>query len=370
VRIGLNLLYLIPGVNGGTETYARNLVDELEKLGGPHQYVVFLNKESILWPLPKRQFERVDCEVVATSRWQRYLYEQTVLPKLLRAHRIDLLHSLGYVSPLSPGCLSIVTIHDLNYQAFGSQMPFFKRNILRYFVSRSARSCDAVITISKFSAQQILESIGLPSSRVRVIYSGPGLARNATMDKNAFNNRMSHVFPYFLAFASLSPNKNLSRLITAFELAIESCQIKYNLVIIGHAPVRLRQISRPWLHFLGYLNDAFAKSIMDNATGFLFPSVYEGFGLPVLEAMAAGLPVACSTAAALPEVAGEGALMMDPYSIMDMKNKIALLMRDESLRQNLARKGAENLARFSWRTCAIQTHALYEEIISKKGTTP
>ena len=139
MKIGLNLLYLLPGIVGGTETYAAGLLNGLSKVDGENEYLVFVNSESASWPMPGREnFRRILCSVKASNRAGRYFFEQVRLPKVLKEKGVDLVHSLGYVGPLRPPCPAVLTLHDLNYRAIGSTMPWYRHLVLESLVDRKS----------------------------------------------------------------------------------------------------------------------------------------------------------------------------------------------------------------------------------------
>ncbi|HEU5040243.1 MAG TPA: glycosyltransferase, partial [Gemmatimonadales bacterium] len=154
--IGLNLLYLLPGVVGGTETYAAGLLKGLAAHGDESRFVVFVNRESAAWPLPASpRFRRVVCPVHARSRLARYRFEQLRLPALVQAEGVELLHSLGYVAPLRLGRPSVVTVHDLHYRSYGPWRQWPRRLLLDCIVGASIRRAAAVITVSRFMRDAI-----------------------------------------------------------------------------------------------------------------------------------------------------------------------------------------------------------------------
>ncbi|TRZ52645.1 hypothetical protein D4S03_03080, partial [bacterium] len=171
MKIGINLLYLLPGVVGGTETYAAGLLRGLAEIDRLNEYCVFVNRESESWPLPQAaNFTRVVCPIRAAGRASRYLFEQVRLPRLLARYRIDVVHSLGYVGPLVAPCPSVVTIHDMNYIALRHAMPGMKRTALRFFSIQSARRANHVITVSHFSKREICRTIKLDPGKTTVTH--------------------------------------------------------------------------------------------------------------------------------------------------------------------------------------------------------
>jgi glycosyltransferase involved in cell wall biosynthesis len=371
VRIGVNLLYLIPGVVGGTETYAAGLLRGLAAMNLPDEFLVFVNRESADWPLPRAgNFTRVVCAVSATNRAARYFFEQFRLPRLLKVHAVELVHSLGYVSPLFPACPSVVTIPDLNYRAFGRAMPVHRRWALAFLVRQSARRSRHVVTISEFSRKQILCAFGVDPRKVTVTLlacdseaAAPGPAAGE------IRARLGIRTPYIIAFSSSSPHKNIPRLLEAFTRAKLRHSFPHQLVLVGHPPSDADLNSVPETSgldsvlFTGYLNEISLRTVLAGAELVAVPSIYEGFGLPVLEAMAAHVPVVSSRVASLPEVAGEGALYFDPFSVQDMADKLATLLLDPGLRGALRDKGIENLRRFSWEGTAAQTLEVYRSVV-------
>jgi len=361
VRIGLNLLYLIPGVVGGTETYGRGLLEGLAEVGSQHEFDVFLNREAACWPLPEQaNFRRVVCPIGGTRRAGRYVYEQATLPRILEARGVDLLHSLGYVAPLFPGCRSVVTIPDTHFLAYGERTAIARRVILRAMVWSTAARADHVVTISEFSRQELFRRLGVSPSRVTVTHLAPGRTWTDGRTRRLVTGRTGG---YAIAFSSSSPNKNIPRLIDAYELA-RSRGLAQRLVIVGHLPARLSKTLPDGLELTGYQDDEQLFETLTGADFLVFPSLYEGFGLPVLEAMAVGVPVLCSNRASLPEVAGKAALFFDPESIEEMAGGIVTVGGDPELRSQLRARGLENAARFSWQRAARETLAVYGRVLA------
>lgn len=370
MHVGLNLLYLLPGVVGGTETYAAGLLSGLVELDDGTRYSVFVNREAADWPLPDTpHVERVVCPVDAASRSGRYRWEQVHLPRLMRSRPpVDVLHSLGYVSPLRVRVPSVVTIHDLNYRAFGDRMPFTKRLMLRLFVEQSARRADRVITVSEFSKREIAEALSVTDERIVVTPHGaPRAPRGTAADHAARRQRLGLARPYVLAFSSATPNKNVPALLEAVAVARRELGMTQQLVLVGHAPATtdVGHGVDPNVRATGYVDADTLAAILDGADLLVFPSLYEGFGLPVLEAMAAGVPVACSGAASLPEVGGDAVAYFDPRSVRDIAATMARLAGDAGLREDHARRGRARAASFTWRRTAEATRDAYRAALAR-----
>lgn len=371
VHIGLNLLFIIPGENGGTQTYAESLIKALAALDKEDVFTVFVSEEGAVLPLPPG-FRRVVCPVRAVRREARYAYEQLVFPRLLRRYNLDVLHSLGYVCPLYPPCRSIVTIHDLNYSTPWHGMPGSKRLFLGWFVRQSARRADAVLTVSEFSKAQICRHLRVPEAKVIVTLEGPrelsALPAGRWEDVAA---RYGIDGPYLMAFGSLTGNKNIRGLIRAF--AWIASEVPHALLLVGRLTLdaALQEEIRALgvegrIKITGYVPDDNVMPLLEHADLFVFPSLYEGFGLPVLDAQKAGVAVACSTAASLPEVAGDGAAFFDPASPEDMGRVLLDCLRDSSQRSEHIRKGSTNAARFSWERTASGTLDCYRQVLARQ----
>ena len=376
MRIGLNLLFMIPGVVGGTETYARGLLEGFKRVRPNHEFVIFLNRESSGWvPNDGAGFRAVVCPVNAVSRSRRFVYEHVFLRREVRKYGIDLLHSLGYTSPVFLACPTVVTVPDLNFRAFGNLMPLPHRLMLSLAVKQAVTYSDKVITISDYSRQEILRAYNVAAEKVvvthlavdfQVLEPGPNPAPEMVPGLEWMRE------PYFVAFSSTYPNKNLPRLLEAFSEAKRLRRITQRLVLIGHpypsedwSPCTRDLVERRDVIWAGYLERRQVFSVLKRADFLVFPSFYEGFGLPVLEAMEVGLPIVCSNAASLPEVAGNAAVFFDPFSVADIAEKIVTVANDAKLRNELRTKGVENLKRFSWEKTAAETVTVYDQLLRR-----
>ncbi len=367
---------MIPGVVGGTETYARGLLEGLKQLQPDYDFIIFLNREAAEMGLnDSPRFRSVVCPVTATNRKARYYFEQAKLGSYIRSHKIDLLHSLGYTSPLFLSCPTVVSVPDLNFKGFGNLMSFSRRAMLNMFVRQAILRSEKVITISEFSRQQVLKAYKIPPENVVVTHLAVALDHIETRTEGQIGNTLQLLGvkpPYIVAFSSTTPNKNLSRLVDAFSLLKKSKKVEEKLVLIGHKPEVGQDIDSLGddIIWVGYLERQQVFDVLRNASCLVFPSFYEGFGLPVLEAMASGVPVVCSRAASLPEVAGNAAVFFDPFSVDDMAERITSVALDPQLRQELRKKGFKNLERFSWRKTAAETVAVYDELLRTSVASP
>lgn len=371
MKVVLNLLYLLPGVVGGTETYARSLIRAFSRQDDDNEYSVFLNRESAdLDVTPDENFRRVICPINATNRAARYSWEQGAMPLQLRRVKPDLVHSLGYVIPLAARGPQVVTVHDVNYLGHKGWRTGIGRAAFKFFAERTVKRADRIIAVSRFSRDEIVRHMGVEPDKVSVVHSA-GREAVAASNNGASTSEVVRRLtrPYIMAFSALSAHKNIPRLISAFGKI--SSIVPHDLVLVGHMPVKSAVRAEmeaaggdDRIHFTGYLPEPDVASLMQNASLFAFPSLYEGFGLPLLDAMNAGTPVVCSSAGALPEVAGDAALLFDPHSADDIALALKRGLLDTDLRARLIKRGHDNARSFSWDRTARETLDIYTQVAS------
>ncbi len=369
MRVGLNLLFRLPGANGGVETYVRRLVDELTQLDTCNEYVLFMSREAVFHLAPRGNTSIVACPVDSSNRGGRYLWEQTRLPVQVRVQGIRVLHSMNYVGPVVCPSKTIVTFQDLSYMESIVAMSASRRAGLRSFSTWSAKRSDVVVTVSAFSKKSICSKLSIPDEKVRVIPSGPGWnsERPDSSDIVRVLDRYRIVPPFVTAFAGGYSHKNIPRMLKAFQRVCKDRP--HRLVLIGGLPPNV-EIGPPLvspefreriLH-LGHIATDAIYPILAGSELFIFPSLYEGFGFPLLEAQQAGVAIACSNVTSIPEVAGGGAAYFDPLSTESIGDAIENCLRDSSLRARLVQAGFDNVSRFSWRESAKAYIRLYNEL--------
>jgi glycosyltransferase involved in cell wall biosynthesis len=243
--------------------------------------------------------------------------------------------------------------------------------MLRFVSTQSARAASEIITISNFSKERLCESLKLPADKITVTYLAPHpeVVSSSTESWSELRQRYGVREPYIIAFGGGAVHKNIATLLQAFIML--SKQLPHSLVLIGHLPpnvdiatIARRQELRGRIITTGYVPSTHIRPLLSHADVFVLPSLYEGFGLPVLEAQQAGTAVACSTAGSLPEVAGDGAAFFDPRSADDLARTVLAILGDTEIRSNLIRRGQENLQRFSWQKAVQETLAVYEKALS------
>lgn len=369
MRIGINLLYLLPEVGGGSQTYALSLLEALRNLDCDHEFYFFTSQEAAKINFPEDpRYNLIHLPFSASSRPRRYFWEQLIFPHYLKEKKIDLIHSLGYVCPLKTTCGNVVSILDVNYVAMKQIMSVGHRLMLPIFVKASARRSDHIITISNFSKSQIIDYIGVEEKKITVTHLGPPDKIHSERNKDINLKEIYGInHPYICAFSSNSLHKNIPNLLLAFKKIVN--HIPHDLVLIGNLPEKVNELIERADYNIrvkptGYVPKNHLPSLLSRADLFVFPSWYEGFGLPVLEAQKAGVPVICSNAASIPEIGGEGAIYFDPFSIEDIAAKIIDGLDQDRIK--LIEAGRQNLQRFSWEKTAKETLKVYEDTMALK----
>jgi glycosyltransferase involved in cell wall biosynthesis len=370
-RIGLNLLFLVPGETGGSEIYVRHLIPRLAEVRPDLELVAFVNREGAGDELGVS--EVVELDVSGRSRVRRVLAEQRRLPGLARRRGIDLLHSPGTSAPRHPGVVSVVTILDVIYLRHPEAHTLPMRLGMRLIVPLAARGADRVITISQAAAGEIADALPVPRERIDVTHLGGRPIGRATPERELRRRLELGDAPLVLSVSARRPHKNLRRLIEAF--ASVSADPPPLLLLPGYETPFEDELRRSAgelgvadrVRFLDWISDEDLEGLYAAATCFAFPSLAEGFGLPVLEAMQRGLPVACSTAGPLPEIAGDAARYFDPLDVADMARALSQLLRSDRLREELTSAGRERARSFTWERTARETLESYARAWAGSG---
>lgn len=344
----------------GIGTYIRNLLGAMFEVDDRNRYVLFgYPEDREVIPCPREQVEWV------WNRSGKYsVMEHLSLPWQARRCGVDLYHAPHYTLPYFVGCPSVVTIHDLIHLKFPENLPTrFHSFYARTMAGFAARRAKIVITVSNCSKDDIVSLLGVLEGKVRVIHNGveEGFFHRSTAGKPDGEG-------YILAVSSLKPHKNLEGSIRAFSIVAD--RIPHNLRVTSETPPDgspLRELIHEEMleeriEFLGHLDDDALKKLYAGASALLFLSHYEGFGLPILEAMASGVPVILSRTSSHPEVAGDAAILVEPGDVTYAASAIMRLVYGGVEREYYIRKGLERAKRFSWKETASKTLECYREV--------
>lgn len=373
MRVALNLVFLVPGETGGMEVYARELLPQLAALPDVEPVAIVTraaeDDAAAAWGVETRV-----APVDARNRAQWVWGEQRHVPRLARAAGADLIHNLASTGPVNraSGPPRVTTVHDLHY-ATAPEAHFGVRALgMRVLVPAAVRASRRVITVSQATKDDVVRLIGTPAERIDVTHlaattppaDAPATPEAALRERLVLGER-----PVLLSMAAKRPHKNVEGLVDA--LAAIPAERRPVLVVPGYATEHEQALLqraeasgvREQVRFPGWLPAADVEGLWRCCTAHVFPSFAEGFGLPVLEAMARGVPGACSDRASLPEVAGDAALLFDPADAAAIRHAIERLLDDAPLRARLRDAGLARAATFSWEQTARETVRSYERAL-------
>jgi glycosyltransferase involved in cell wall biosynthesis len=358
LRIGVNALYLIPGGVGGTEIYLRGLLAGLAGIDAANQYFIFTNRETGPDLVPRQpNFQHLPQPVRAVSRPARIFWEQAALPLAAVRHSLDVMLNPGFTAPLFCPCPQVTVFHDLQHKRHPKHFRRFDLPFLQFFLFWSAHVSRLLLAVSATTAADLLKYYRLPESQVRVTPEG--------VDPVFFDiARRRRPEPFLLSVSTLHPHKNLDGLLRAFA-RFRRTHPEFRLVVCGlhgHSTGRLHDLRDSldlWgaVEFPGWIPREDLHDLFARAWAFLYPSRFEGFGLPLLEALASGIPTACSEIEPLSSIAAGAALEFDPLDTTAMAEAMLRITADEALRTRLAEAGPRRAAQFSWRQTAEATLA-------------
>jgi glycosyltransferase involved in cell wall biosynthesis len=357
----------------GTERYALEILTAMLRLpaAAGHEWRLVVDRDPMqapAWagdPLPPH------------AQWRilpaRRLWTHRALGREVTRHRPDVLFVPSHVLPLR--CLNslppaVVTIHDLGYIYEPQAHPLLQRLYLLAGTRWSIHAATRVIAVSQATARDVVDLAGGNPQRVRVIYeAGASQVCPTTAAQAAVRSRLNLPDRYALYVGTLQPRKNLARLVAAYTRLIERDATDFDLVLAGRITPHLADLAESIrrgplagrIHLPGYVAEADLPALLAGALCFCYPSLHEGFGLPVLEAQQVGVPVMTSNNSSLPEVAGDAAILVDPLDVEAMAQAMLDLSRDNDLRARLIAAGHANVQRFSWDKAAAETLAVLEE---------
>lgn len=380
MRIGLSTSVIGRGKTGIGQ-YVFALTRALLAQETAHQFVLFvLEEDRALFEFAKDRAEFVLVpEQFRPAVWD-IRWHQFRLPRLARDLKLEVLHVPSYRRMLwRQPCPLVATIHDLAPFRVRGKYDWKRMFYGKVIARRLARRQDALIAISENTARDLRQFFSAPAERISVIHNGIEHARFLPGDmptsKSLVAKRFNLTKPFFLYVARLEhPGKNHVRLIEAFSQFKTATQADWQLALAGsdwhgaaaiHAAIKASPVAAD-IRTLGFVGDPDLPDLYRAADGFVFPSLYEGFGLPPVEAMACGSPVICSTRGSLSEVTGEAALVIDPENVSDISAKLTQLAGDGALRERLRHAGFAQAASFNWQRTARETVAVYERVARRQ----
>ena len=362
----------------GLGTYIRNIVNQLARIDNESRYLLIGERRHIA------EFDSLpdNFELLEYAHQPGTFSTHLHLPWLLRKQRVDILHMPWFYAPAIVPSRLLITVHDLSdvlAPPVGASPPVQTGRL--FFARRALNRADHIFAVSHASKRDLARFFHIPESKISVVYDAVDerfLNEPLPADADRILERHAVNTPYVLYAGNIRPQKNLPRLIEAF--AVAKAELRGNpefdqlkLLVIGealnrHADLRravVRARVREDVRFLGFVPGPVLRVFYSRALAFLFPSLYEGFGLPPLEAMAHGTPVLTSNVSSLPEVFQEAALLVNPENVFDIARGIRQILTENALRQTLRRRGYERARMYSWENAARLVHAAYRSVLAR-----
>ncbi|NOY49015.1 MAG: glycosyltransferase family 4 protein [Chlorobi bacterium] len=362
----------------GMDMVALELINELQKLDHENEYVVFVKPDVDKDTLKKtKNFKVVELPGGPYPTW-----EQFALPKAAKKEGCDILHCTSNTAPINPGMPLVVTLHDIIYlegisifKKGGTWYQKFGNMYRRYVVPAVVKKSDKIITVSKFERNRIKEFFGFPESddRLVAVYNGVSEHFRPVTDKDELKRvKDKYKLPdrYFFFLGNTDPKKNTPGTLKAFSDYLKKTVEDVYLVMLDYEQQELAKILNSIgdpdlikrIILTGYVINTDLPSIYQQCEIFLYPSLRESFGIPMLEAMGCGSPVITSNTSSMPEVSGDAAFIVDPYKPEEITDAMIKIGNDEKLRRQLVEKGLKQAAKFSWKNMALEVLELYKTV--------
>lgn len=367
MRIGIDCRSL-NGAKTGIGYYTYHLIEALSGVGQDSEFYLY---SSCSFSLPKRgEYVRKN----SIRGLPGNLWLQTVLPFLLHKDKITIFHAPLYIVPFACTIPKVVTVHDLTFYIYPELACRQNRAILQWLLPASIKAADAVIADSKNTKQDIINYLGTRPEKIKVIPLAASEIFQKIHNREELDRvKLKYSLPeeYMLFVGTIEPRKNLERLLKAYKQVIDRrTDLPHQLVMVGRLGWLYKDILRIYhdlgmgnrVKLLGYVDEEDMSAIYNGAALFVYPSLYEGFGLPVLEAMACGIPVITSNISSLPEVAGNCCHLVNPLDVEELAYAIERILESPTLQGQMAKAGLARSREFSWRRTAEETFKLYSQV--------
>lgn len=374
MKIAINCCYY-GRTSGGIREYIYSLVTNLANINKKDDYTFYVSKDDEdFWQ--ETMPENLRYKIFPFKRDQkirRALLQNKFWKKQERIEKFDVFHSPFFHVPKISGCKIIMTVHDLRFRRYPKSYTFTRRIFIKYAFRKSLNYADHIITVSEFTKKEILDFYDFDQNKITYIHEA--IDTNRYKYKKEFNEININKFKiqpkkYILSVGHLEPRKNYPMLIDAWNELNNEEKLNYKLVIVGKRNYKFKPIIKKIKQsksviYLDYVSFNDLLNLYKYAKLFIFPSLYEGFGFPPLEAAALGTPTIVSNVSSIPEICGNGSLYIDPFNIEDIKRKIKLLSEDKKLHTRLVELSRKNLKRFDWKQNAEQTLKIYRMLLGK-----
>ena len=368
MRIAIDARMISPGSMHGIARYVYELLKCLTQSGRDFQIFIIVNPGN---PLARQEWPGHMQLVTVKGSWFS-LRQQWELPRVLKNLKIDVLHATSFMAPLACPCRLVMTIHDLNHIV----LPQFYTPFHQFYYQTFVRSCmqksQSILTVSNFSKDEIARNLDISPAKVFVTYNGVSdNYRPVTDPERLAYIRELYELPerFIFCVSNNKPHKNVHQLVRAF------CHSRVDIPLVlacpvDHSIIRIAENygKKHLIHFSKFIDEDHLPSVYSMTHLFVYPSTYEGFGLPPLEALSCGAPVVVARSSSLPEVVGDAAIFTNPFDYQDIARALELGVSDEALRARLRVCGVQHARRFSWQSMADQTIEIYRKCAAPQGS--
>jgi glycosyltransferase involved in cell wall biosynthesis len=368
MRIAIDARMIKPGSMHGIARYVYELLRGLSEKSGRHEYLVLVNADT---PLHEESWSSLFEFVEVKSGWISFR-EQIELPRVLKKHRVDLFHSPSFVAPLLVPCKMVMTIHDLNHLVLPQFYTPFHQLYYKLFVRSCIQRSQYILTVSHFSKSEIERNLLLDGNKIFVTYNGVSELYKPEKDPEKLQYvREIYELPeeFILCVSSNKPHKNVQLLVKAY------CYSDVQVPLVLATPVdssllRLAETvgKKHQIYFSKFIAEEHLPAIYSMTKLFVYPSTYEGFGLPPLEAMSCGAPVVVARSSSLPEVVGEHAIFANPYDYQDIARALEKGVQDRKFVNQIMKDVDHHRSQFSWQSMVRQTIEVYDRCFDSKLT--
>ncbi len=382
MRIGIDCRTILnpsSGEKAGVGHYTYFLVKYLLKIDKRNRYVLFYDHRST----SVKEFKRKNVEFVQFpySEYKKYLpyaYSHVLVGRVISKAKLDVFHSPANVIPMQYNKPAVVTVHDLAIYQHPEWFPPKQDFSVNVLVPKSLQKAAQIIAVSDATASDIKKQFKISAKRITTIHEGyEAVKPPSKLAIHALRRKLHLQERYLLYVGTLEPRKNIAGMIAAFDALVRRKPRRFKQVQLVLAGAKgyhfqdnykaIQSIQAGSVRYLGYVSAKDKQALLHGAEAFLFPSLYEGFGLPVIEAMAAGTPVITSNVSSMPEVAGNSAVLVNPSSSLAIQQAIEKIM-NKTTRSSLAKKGKVQAKKFSWEKCAQETLKVYEAVCSNSSS--
>lgn len=377
MRIAVNTRFLLPSKMEGFGWYTYEITKRLVEQHPEHEFIFFFDRKYDEKFVFGKNVTPVVLNPPARHPILFKIWFNRSVKKALKKYQVDLFFSPDGYLCLKTDTPQVGVIHDINFEHHPEDLPQNAANYLRTYFPLFARKATHILTVSEYSKQDICSTYNIPEKKVTVAWNGGAEVFRPLSDeeKNEVKSHYCEGDPYLLFVGALHPRKNVLRLIEAFQQLISNRpELPHRLVIVGEAmwsqlneKIALNEEMKQRIHFTGHLPLDELARLMGAAEVFTFVPYFEGFGIPLVEAMKCGTPILSGNRTSLPEVAGEAAIYCDPFDVSDILEKMTLIVENETLRNELSAKGLERGKQFSWDKAAEQVWKVLEDVMNQNA---